>query len=40
MKNELDGRKREEFKVLRPNMYSYLTDNVYIYKGKKPQQSV
>ena len=40
MKNEFDGRKKEEFKVLRPNMYSYLTDNVYIYKGKKPQQSV
>ena len=39
MKYELDGREMKEFKVLRPNMHSCLTNNVHIDKGQKPKQS-
>ena len=38
MKDELGGREMEEFNVLRPNIYSYLTNNVHIDKGQKPQK--
>ena len=40
MKDELGGKEMKKFKVLRPNMYSCLTNNVHIDKGQKPQQSV
>ena len=40
MKDELGGRKMKEFEVLRPKMYNFLTDNVDIDKGQKPQQNV
>ena len=39
MKYELGGREMKEFKVLRPNIYSCLTNNVHIDKRQKPQQS-
>ena len=38
MKDELGGREMEEFNVLRPNIYSCLTNNVHIDKGQKPQK--
>ena len=40
MKDVLGGKEMKGFKVLRPNMYSCLTNNVHIDKGQKPQQSV